>query len=431
MNDRARSASMTPLAELLRPRSIDEVIGQSHLLGEGKPLRHALRAGRPHPMILWGPPGVGKTTLGRLVAQACGCECVALSAVLSSVADFRVALARAEQIAIGPQRTILFVDEIHRCNQQQQQALLQAAKSARVTLVGATTENPSFALKPALLSRLKVYVLKPLGDHDMLVLIARAQARALAHIRLDDVAIATVMGLADGDARRCLNLLEQLRTAADALGVDDVDAAFIDHVLASNARRFDKGGDNFYDQISALHKSVRGSHPDAALYWLCRMLDGGTDPNYLVRRMLSMAWDDVGLADPRAVHIVRNAAEACERLGPEKGRLALAQAAIYLAVADKSNAGAKAFGAAMVFARSTGAHAVPAHLRGRIDGTRTGPGSISHRRCPHEEAGRHGVSEAYFPDGLAEPRWYLPVPRGLEQAIGQKLAKIDGARRTR
>jgi putative ATPase len=317
------------------------------------------------------------TTLGRLVAQACGCVCVALSAVLSSVAEIRVALARAEQTANVAQRTILFVDEIHRCNQQQQQALLAAAKSARVILVGATTENPSFALKPALLSRLKVYVLKPLGDRDMLVLIDRARAREIAHIWLDDVAIATVMGLADGDARGCLNLLEQLRTAADALGVEDVDAAFIDHVLASNARRFDKGGDNFYDQISALHKSVRGQHPDAALYWLCRMVDGG--------------------ADPRAVRTVRNAAEVCERLGSEEVHLALAQAAIYLAVADQSNAGASAFGAAMVFARSTGPHVVQPHLRGRFDETRTEPGSIAHRRHPHEEAGRHAVSEAYFP----------------------------------
>jgi putative ATPase len=395
---------VTPLAELLRPGSIDEVIGQGHLLGEGKPLGQALRAGRPHPMLLWGPPGVGKTTLARLVAQACGCESIALSAVLAGAAEIRAALDQAGHSATLGKRTVLFVDEIHRCNQQQQQALLPAVKSGQVVLIGATTENPSFALKPALLSRMQVYVLKPLGDRDMLRLIDRARARALAHIRLDDVAIATVIGLADGDARRCLNLLEQLRTAADAAGVADVGAAFIEHALASNARRFDKGGDNFYDQISALHKSVRGSHPDAALYWLCRMLDGGTDPRYLIRRMLSMAWDDIGLADPRAAHIVRNAARSYERLGPGEGYLALAQAAIYLAVADKSNAGASAFGAAMAFARNTEAHAVPRHLCG-------GPGDT-----------RTSLAQAYFPDGLAEPRLYAPVPRGLERAIGESLS---------
>ena len=363
MSDLFTILPTAPLAEALRPATLDEVIGQSHLIGAGKPLRLAFESGKPHSMILWGPPGVGKTTLARLTASAFGYDFIALSAVLSGVKDIRAAMEQAEQNLAAGRRTILFIDEIHRFNKSQQDALLPFVESGLVTFIGATTENPSFEVNSALLSRAQVYVLQALGDDELRVLVQRAQERVLTHLRLDEAAVNTLVGYADGDARRLLNLLEQADTAARAAGVETVDSAFLQEALTLNARRFDKGGDNFYDQISALHKSVRGSNPDASLYWLCRMLDGGADAKYLSRRIVRMAWEDIGLADPRAMQIANDAAATYERLGSPEGELALAQAVIYLAIAPKSNAGYVAYNQARAFIRKDKSREVPVHLR--------------------------------------------------------------------
>lgn len=349
----------SPLADRLRPQTIADVIGQRHLLGPGKPFDLMLRSGRLQPMILWGPPGVGKTTLARLLAQAGGHDFSMLSAVLASLADLRNLVDLAQRRAERHGHTTLFIDEIHRLNNAQQRVLLPAVKAGWITLIGATTENPSFALKSALLSRVRVYVLAPLDDAALLQLFLRAHRTALANLQFDDAAIAALIAHADGDARRCLGLLEQTGIAAEAAGLGRISAPFLNDVATARRRRFDKGGEQFYDQISALHKSIRGSNPDAALYWLCRMLDGGVDPRYLGRRMTSMAWDDIGLADPQAIRMVQNAIAAWESLGSPDGDLALAQAAIYLAVAAKSNAGAAAYSQAMAAARSTTAGAAP------------------------------------------------------------------------
>ncbi|MTV38649.1 replication-associated recombination protein A [Duganella radicis] len=417
-----------PLAEALRPKTLDDVIGQRHLLGPGKPLRLAFESGQPHSMILWGPPGVGKTTLARLTAKAYDCEFIALSAVFSGVKDIRAAMEQAQHNLDMGKHTILFVDEIHRFNKSQQDALLPYAESGLVTLIGATTENPSFEVNSALLSRSQVYVLKSFDEGELRQMVERARAKVLTHLEFDEAAINTLIGYADGDGRRLLNLLEVTSTAANAAKTNKITAEFIQNALTLNARRFDKGGDNFYDQISALHKSVRGSNPDAALYWLCRMLDGGADARYLSRRIVRMAWEDIGLADPRAMQIANDAAATFERLGSPEGELALGQAVIYLAIAAKSNAGYNAFNQAMAFVRKDKSREVPVHLRNAPTKLMKELGYGHEYRYAHDEPHAYAAGETYFPDDMREPGWYQPVPRGLETKIADKMAflrKLD------
>jgi putative ATPase len=411
-----------PLAEALRPRTLDEVIGQSHLLGEGKPLRLAFQSGKPHSMILWGPPGVGKTTLARLTAQSFDAEFIALSAVFSGVKDIRAAIEQAQQSLARGRATLLFVDEIHRFNKSQQDALLPYAESGLITFIGATTENPSFEVNSALLSRAQVYVLKPLTADELKQLWRRAHEKVLTDLEIDDAALDTLAGYADGDARRMLNLLEQCHTAARTLGRSQVDAAFVQEALTLNARRFDKGGDDFYDQISALHKSVRGSDPDASLYWLCRMLDGGADPRYLSRRIVRMAWEDIGLADPRAMQLANDAALTFERLGSPEGELALGQAVIYLAMAPKSNAGYNAYNQARAFVRQDQSREVPVHLRNAPTRLMKELGYGHAYRYAHDEPHGYAAGETYLPEGMENPHWYQPVSRGLEIKIAEKMA---------
>lgn len=423
-HERGTRTAGVPLAELMRPRHLDEVVGQSHLLGPDRPLRLAFESGQPHSMILWGPPGVGKTTLARLTATAFGHEFIALSAVFSGVKDIRAAMEQAERNLAAGRHTILFIDEIHRFNKSQQDALLPYAESGLITLIGATTENPSFEVNSALLSRAQVHVLKPLGEDELKQLLDNARQRFLPALHLDAAALDTLAGHADGDARRSLNLLEQCATAARAAGVTEVDAAFIQQALSLNGRHFDKGGDSFYDQISALHKSVRGSHPDAALYWLTRMLDGGADPRYLSRRIIRMAWEDIGLADPRAMQIANDAAATYERLGSPEGELALGQAVIYLAMAAKSNAGYRAYNQARAFVGKDRSREVPVHLRNAPTRLMKELGHGHAYRYAHDEPNAYAAGETYLPEGMKEPRWYQPVPRGLEIRIGEKLAQL-------
>ena len=463
---------VAPLAERLRPKHIDEVIGQSHLLGPGRPLRLAFESGKLHSMILWGPPGVGKTTLARLMASAFDAEFVPLSAVLSGVKDIRDAIAQAQNtLQQSGRHTILFVDEVHRFNKSQQDAFLPFVEQGLVTFIGATTENPSFEVNSALLSRAQVYVLQSLSVAELGKLFERAQqSLELAHpvinavraelveasllrpstapargtpvgtpplhgdpsagsgrtdiLEFTDDARERIIGYADGDARRLLNVLEQLQTAALTAGVSQITAEFLDNTLAQNLRRFDKGGEAFYDQISALHKSVRGSDPDAALYWLVRMLDGGADPRYLARRIVRMAWEDIGLADPRAVQIALEAAQTYERLGSPEGELALAQAVIYFAVAAKSNAGYVAYNAARAFVARDGSRVVPLHLRNAPTKLMKQLDYGKGYRYAHDEVEGYAAGENYFPEGMPEVSFYQPTERGLEVKIAEKLARL-------
>lgn len=412
-----------PLAEALRPKSLDQVVGQQHLLGQGKPLELAFRAGKPHSMILWGPPGVGKTSLARLMANAFDCDFIALSAVLAGVKDIRAAVDQAqESLAQFGKQTILFVDEIHRFNKSQQDALLPFVESGLLTFIGATTENPSFEVNSALLSRAQVYVLKTLNNDELGTLLANALTLIGEQYHFDETAVATLVGFADGDGRRFLNLVEQTIHSASTQKISQISGDFLEKSLTLNSRRFDKGGEHFYDQISALHKSVRGSNPDAALYWFCRMIDGGADPNYLSRRIIRMSWEDIGLADPRAIQIANEAASTYERLGSPEGELALAQAIIYLAAAPKSNAGYNAFNAARSFVINDKSREVPIHLRNAPTKLMKELGYGHAYRYAHDEPYAYAAGETYFPEGITNPDWYKPTDRGLESKIKEKLA---------
>ena len=418
------ASANVPLAERLRPRALDDIVGQAHLLGAGKPLRLAFAAGKLHSMILWGPPGVGKTTLARLMADAFDANFVALSAVFSGVKDIRDAVQKAEIERARGRHTMLFVDEVHRFNKAQQDAFLPFVEQGLLTFIGATTENPSFEVNAALLSRAAVYVLEPLSEADLGVLFDRARQVADAQLRFEDDARARLIGFADGDGRRVIGLVEQLAIAAHTAAVDHVTADFVDATLSRNLRRFDKGGDAFYDQISALHKSVRGSDPDAALYWLCRMLDGGADPLYIGRRLVRMASEDVGLADPRALDMTLQACSAYERLGSPEGELALAQATVFMACAAKSNAVYSAFNSVRRFIAQDGSRPVPMHLRNAPTRLMKSLGHGEGYRYAHDEVEAYAAGERYLPDEIASQRWYEPTSHGMEARIREKIETL-------
>ncbi len=414
-------APEAPLAERLRPSTLEEVIGQQHLLGPGKPLRVAFESGRLHSMILWGPPGVGKTTLARLVAHSFDAQFIAISAVLGGVKDIREAVERAQDAHAAGRRTVVFVDEVHRFNKAQQDAFLPHVESGLFTFIGATTENPSFEVNSALLSRATVHVLKSLDEVDLASLLERGRT-LLAAPELTDGTARRLIAYADGDARRLLNAYENLVATAGAVAL--IDEAQLERSLGEQMRRFDKGGEHFYDTISALHKAVRGSDPDAAMYWFVRMIDGGVDPRYAARRMVRMASEDIGLADPRALRLALDAAETYERLGSPEGELALAQAVVYLAIAPKSNAVYKAYNAARAFVAKDGTRAVPLRLRNAPTRLMKDLDYGAGYRYAHDEAGGFAAGERYWPDDIAAPTFYEPVPRGLEIRIGEKLAEL-------
>jgi putative ATPase len=416
------NTSTAPLAERLRPQRIEDVVGQRHILSEGKPLAVALQSRVPHSMIFWGPPGVGKTTLARLLAKAFDAEFIAISAVMAGIKDIRDAVEKARFTRDQhDRRTIMFVDEVHRFNKSQQDAFLPFVEEGLITFIGATTENPSFEVNSALLSRAQVYVLESLNAEDLATLFTRAMKSCGADYAVSDDAKQLLIDYADGDARRFLNLVEQLHLNATTAKKADVDVAFIETTLTRARRRYDKGGENFYDTISALHKAVRGSDPDASLYWFVRMIDGGCDPMYIGRRMIRMASEDIGLADPRALELTLNAVAAYERLGSPEGELAMAQACVYLAVAAKSNAIYRAYKDARAFVEKDGTRPVPLHIRNAPTKLMKDLDYGKNYRYAHNEEGAYAAGEKYLPDGMQAQQWYHPTDRGLEAKIKEKL----------